>query len=247
MYLKQNHYLYQMKKLIIISMLIFSISQVFGQVEKPQKENKQILSFGFGANYYFTPKNGTYVPRRPACRETMLSAVYVGLEIETFVGSYLECNYYYKFKNNFIVGGGINYLRKKKRYLYDEDSVAMYKPLPNHAYFLERTFSSNLLQLKIEAGYSIKRFSFFIGSSYDAIEWGKEVSNMDDGTTTTNHGSSFFDIDTPCSIIAPLNVSVQYLLIDKKIRTNIYARYVSVNNMLMAGFRFDLNLKHDEK
>ncbi len=177
----------------------------------------------------------------------MLPAIYVGYEIETFVGSYLECNYYYKFKNNFVVGGGINYLRNKMLIFYDEDSVAIFKPHPNKAHPLESTSCSNIFQLKLEAGYSIKRFSFLLGTSYDAISLTRITSSMDDGSVSKFNSFYFFNYDGSFAIIIPTSVSVQYMLFDKKINTNIYARYVVGENLLMAGFRFDLNLKHDRK
>jgi len=226
--------------------VILYANPIFAQDEKPQKESKQIINVGFGANYYFTPKNGTYVPRYIPNNFYDVPN-YVGYEIQTFVSPYLECNYYYKFKNNIIVGGGINYIRQKEVRVSDKDSVAIYKPYPSRAFSLKTTSYSNIFQLKLEAGYTIKRFSFLIGTSYDAIRLTRKTYSMDDGSVSKFNSFYYFNYVGPLAIIIPRSVSVQYLLLDKDLKTNLYIRYLIDEKLLMAGLRFNFNLKKDEK
>jgi hypothetical protein len=218
----------------------------FGQEKKEPKESKQMINFGLGAHYFFTPKNGTYVPRYiPNNFQDV--PIHVGYEIQTFVGPYAECNFYHSFKNNIIVGGGVNYLFRKELSLYNEDSVALYKPFPNRAFPHKTTTHSNIFQLKLEAGYTIKRFSFLIGSSYDVIVLNYKTSNMDDGTISKFNSFYYFNYVGPLAIIVPRSVSVQYLLLDKDLKTNLFTRYIVDEKVLMLGLGFNFNLKKDEK
>jgi len=235
-----------MRKIVLLSIIVCLALLSFGQEEKEPKESKQMINFGLGAHYFFTPKNGTYVPRYiPNNFQDV--PIHVGYEIQTFVGPYAECNFYHSFKNNIIVGGGVNYLFRKELSLYNEDSVALYKPFPNRAFPHKTTTHSNIFQLKLEAGYTINRFSFLIGSFYNVVKVEKLTSNMDDETIEKNTKTLFFEVVNPLFILYPTSISIQYLLFDKNIKTNIYARYVSGDNLLMAGLRFNFNLKKDEK
>ncbi len=154
--------------------------------------------------------------------------------------STISCDY--KFRRNFRIQSGLQFYFRKETFIEDNDTNERHivnNFNSNHQYPLDtfKSFQNSFTQIIIPAyfGYSIKRFSGFIGFNFSVYSFTRTK-------LTTLHDLEFIDPNSSGILNYTIYTTIkfEYLVLNKKLKASTY---LAMNARNQGYFDFDLGVK----